>query len=63
METIFETTSPSTLAWLAAVVSTASDNGQRLRLCIERDNEGRVWLKVARAGSTWCAPIYSDSNL
>lgn len=60
METIFETTDPTTLSWLAAVVTTARDNGQRVRLCVERDNEGRVWLKAARAGGMWSAPIYSD---
>lgn len=54
----FHTDDPRTLAWLASVVGTAAEQGQRLR--IDVDAQGN--LRIKRGESIWSAPIPSTTD-
>lgn len=54
----FHTDSPRTARWLSAVLGTAADNEQRIR--IDVDDAGR--LRVKRGEGIWSAPIESTED-
>lgn len=62
---IFETSDPVTLQFIENIARLAREQGQRLRLSVdtgERDGVANSWLKVARGGSMWTIPLWTDSD-
>lgn len=51
----FHTDEPRTVAWLAAILRTAEENGDRIRI----DVDGKGELRIKRAGGVWSPPIAS----
>jgi hypothetical protein len=57
---ITEYSDEATLEWLIGMLTTARDNGQRVRMHQGIDNRGISYVKFARGGSMWSLPFYNE---
>jgi hypothetical protein len=53
-------TNGNTLDWLARVTRRAADEGLRLRISQDHDNNGKTYVKFALGGGMWSAPLYCE---
>jgi hypothetical protein len=58
MQNYFHTDDPRTTLWLANVLSQAKQNGHRVRLSVDSNNNLRVKIE----GGMWTAPISSTPD-